>query len=141
MRLDLQSLRYLTELKFQGSQMKMAAICRRETELRCELQRLEALARKTQAQPMEQEEMRAIGADMIWLRWVGQAQRKLNIELAQVLARKEALNAEHRKAHGKMMVSQALVETELQEITTKQRKASLDAAIESSLPERSANSQ
>jgi len=132
--MDLHDIQLLTELKYQNSQRKMAAIQRREHELRKELNRLKSLARYTHAQPPTQEQMRAIGADVIWLRWVGQAQERLNIELAQVLAQKEALIAQHKTAFGKMMVSQELVEEKMKDLARHRRGRSLDAAINYFLP-------
>lgn len=131
--MDLRNMQLLMELKHQDSQMKMAAIQERENELRHELRRLKSLARDAHAQPPEQEQMRAIGADVIWLRWIGQAQTRLNIELAQVLAQKEALIAGHKKSFGRMMASQKLVEIEVRELANRQRGKDLNAAIDSSL--------
>jgi hypothetical protein len=51
---------------------------------------------------------RAIGADVIWMKWLGQTQRQLNVILAQVLAQKEVLMERHRHAHGRKAAAEKL---------------------------------
>ena len=89
--MDLEKLQEIATLKYQQSQQALSEILKRETELRCELEHMQKLVRKTQAQDPEDAQLRSIGADIIWLKWVGKVQRELNVSLAGVLARKEAL--------------------------------------------------
>lgn len=126
---ELEQIRLLTTVKYQQSQAAIAALSAREAELRVELQRLKGLTQETQAQQPEHAQIRAIGADVIWLRWLGQAQRQLNIALAQVLAEKEGLMAAHRRAHGKKLVAENLVDQAGKTRRQKAREQTLERAI------------
>ena len=106
--MDFDQLKALSSVKYQQSQHALAKITAREAELRAELDRMRSLVVETQSQPPEHAQMRAIGADVIWLSWVGQVQKQLNITLAQVLAQKERHMASHKEIHGKKLVSDQL---------------------------------
>ncbi|MEO1733404.1 MAG: hypothetical protein AAFR45_07210 [Pseudomonadota bacterium] len=123
----------LTELKYRQSEIALADLRAREEKLRSELARLRAMTLETQSQTPEHAEIRAIGADIIWLKWVGQAQRQLNIELAQVLAQKEGLLRQHRQAHGKKLVADELARAEATSLRKKKQDAMLLRSIEQSL--------
>ncbi len=131
--MDLDQLKMLSDLKFQNSQKALSDLLIRENILRAELSRLRQLARETQSQPPEQEQMRLIGGDVIWLQWLGQTQQRLNNELAQILARKEMLIDRHRRAHGRKIVSQKIAEQEADARNKAKRKGQLDSAINHAL--------
>lgn len=131
--MDLEQLKTLSELKYQHSQQELSGLLARENTLRSELTRLRTLTHDTQSQPPEQAQMRMIGGDVIWLKWLGQAQRNLNIELAQVLAQKEALMERHRRAHGRKMVAERLADQSGQARRQEKQQAQLAKAIEHSL--------
>jgi len=131
--MDLEQLKSLSELKYRQSTQALALILQRESELRTELSRLRQLVLETHAQPAEDAHVRAIGADIIWLKWVGQAQRKLNIELAQVLARKEGHMAANRRALGKKLVSEELAARAVSIRSANRQAKQLQKAIDQSL--------
>lgn len=120
----------LTALKYRHSQQQLADILARENTLRSELAKLRGYVAEARALPPEQSQMRAIGADVIWLRWVTKTQNRLNIELAQVLAQKEGHMARHKKAFGKMQVSQTLAENERDRKRRALRELALAQAID-----------
>lgn len=127
--MDFEQVKTLAALKYQHSQHAISTLLAREGELRAELERLSVLTRETQKQPPEHGQLRAIGADIIWLKWLGQTQRQLNIALAQVLARKEALMAEHRRTHGRKIVADALAHQTEVARRGKKRQAQLQSSI------------
>lgn len=129
MRNDLEQLKLLAALKFRRSEQALLGILARENALRSELLRLRGLAHETLSQPYEHTQMRGIGGDVIWLKWLEREQRRLNIELAQVLAQKESLLAQHRHAHGQKIVSDELVESKINKQRLKKRSRQLDQAI------------
>ena len=106
--MDLEQLKKLSNLKFQLSERDLSSILARENELRTELERLRSLARESLTDSTEHMQTRAIGADVIWMKWLGQTQRRLNVILAQVLAQKEVLMEKHRHAHGRKAVAEKL---------------------------------
>ena len=131
--MDMRQLQHLTELKLSQSQAKLAKLLARENALRADLTRLRQMAQDTHAAPPEQAGMRAIGADVIWLRWVAEATRQLNVELAQVLAQKEGLMTAHRRAFGKDRVARDLVAREDASARKSRRDAELQRAMDQSL--------
>ena len=131
MNVDLKHLQTLSEMKYQHSQKALSDLINRENELRRELERMRALLQKTQAQDPEDAQLRAVGGDIIWLKWLGRVQKELNMSLAGVLAQKEALLAGHRRATGRKIVTEGLSQqTELANRQAKQ-KAQLKSVIES----------
>ena len=77
---DLEQLRQLSDLRYRQSELRLAHIQAREASLRSELLRLQSLARQTHEQPDTDAELRSIGGDIIWLKWLSNSQRQLNIE-------------------------------------------------------------
>lgn len=131
--MDLDQLKTLSDLKYQHSRQALSGLLARENALRTELVRLRTLTHETQTQPPEQAQMRMIGGDVIWLKWLGQVQQKLNIELAQVLAQKENLMTQHRTAHGRKMVAERLSDQQIEHHRQSKRKTQMDNAIDHSL--------
>ncbi len=126
-------LKQISDLKFQHSEQAVSKLRAREASLRWELARLQGLAHETHCQPASDSELRAIGADIIWLKWLENSRRRLNIELAQVLAQKEELVAQHRKANGKKLVTDALSEKQQLDRQRLRKTHALNEAVETSL--------
>ena len=131
--MDLNQLQELNALKYRHSQQALAGILEREATLRDELARLRRYFIETHSLSSEHAQLRAIGADVIWLRWVTRAQAQLNIELAQVLAQKEEYLLLHKRAFGKMQVSNSLADEDLRRSAEKQRQIHLERAVQQSL--------
>lgn len=126
-------LQKLSDLKYQQSQQQLAAILQRETTLRAELTKLRGFVTETRCMPPEHAQMRAVGADVIWMRWVTTTQARLNIELAQVLAHKEGHMARHRRAFGKAQAAQSLAKAEHERLARNKRDQALAQAIDQSV--------
>ncbi|WP_299684837.1 hypothetical protein [uncultured Tateyamaria sp.] len=133
------ALRALTELKYQKSLTGLAEILAQEAKLRNEIKRLRDHAAEAQSLPVTAHSMRNIGADVIWLRWVAKATRTLNIELAQVLARKEALLANQRRALGRKTVADTLADEAHRSARADQDARVLNTSIEVDLMRRLRN--
>lgn len=131
--MDLQHLKTLSTLKYQRSQQDLSGLLKRENELRSELDRMRLLVRQTQAQDPENAQMRAIGADIIWLKWIAKVQRELNMSLAGVLAQKEAFMARHRRATGRKLVAEELAKKQRDDDHSMRTKAQLQTAIDGAL--------
>lgn len=138
--MDLFQLQKISELKFQQSERAVSKLRTREASLRTELTRLQDLAHETHCQPASDTELRAIGGDIIWLKWLSDSRRRLNIELAQVLAQKELVMAQHKKANGKKAVSDTLHEQQLQDQRKQKTAYALDQAINTALVRQAFNS-
>ncbi len=131
--MDLEHLKLLATLKYQHSQKALSDILKRENELRTELERMRLLVQQTQSQDPADAQLRSIGGDIIWLKWVGKVQRELNISLANVLAQKEALMGRHRQETGRKIVAEDLAERQQKTRRDKKCKAQLQSAISTSL--------
>ena len=86
---DLQDLQSLTGALHRVEQARMRAILQEESDLRHLLAQLDEDARQIQNLPEAQStDLRTIGGDVTWQAWVAKTRRNLNVQLAQVLARK-----------------------------------------------------
>lgn len=130
---DLKTLVSISQLKYMQSERALASIRVREHELRRELERLRDLERETHSQSDADAELRAIGGDIIWLKWVAQSRRSLNIELAQILAAKENLMSRHKRVTGEKSVTEALYAQQATELARNKAEKSLNQAVEATL--------
>jgi len=86
----------LTRAAFQAQQARMQAIVAEEMQLRSELARLEEMRK----QPGDATQA-AIGADILWRGWLARRVTDINMQLAQVLARKEDMADAMRVAYAR----------------------------------------
>lgn len=128
---DLQKMHAILEAKYQVQQQAFQALIAEESALRQKLSRLSQQVADAAAGDGLQ--MRAIGADMMWKAWVGRTKAALNIELAQVLARKEYHVGQVRAAFGKAQAAKSLYEAQLRAAQEKQSRTQLNQAINTSL--------
>lgn len=126
---DLAQLAEVVKAHYEQEQRQFAKLVARENQLRAELERLDEMRRATHAPEASVSQMQAIGADMIWLAWVGRSKTALNIQLAQVLAQKEHLQNAVRKAYGKVLVVQQMREQTEAAANSKRTKDQLENAI------------
>lgn len=84
-----------------------------EAELRAKLSRLDTRIAQNRNAEADNPMMRAVGADILWQGWTTRARRQLNIELAQILARKSAVMDRVRVAFGRQQAVEFLRAAEL----------------------------
>jgi hypothetical protein len=118
---------------YEQQQRQFAKLVAQENKLRAELNRLDDMRRATHVPEARVAKMQAIGADVIWLGWVGRSKTTLNIQLAQILAQKENHQSAVRKAYGKVLVVQQMRDDALQEAATNLAKRQLANAVNQSL--------
>ena len=128
---DFARLKSLIELKYIKSQSALQEIAREEARLRQEIDKLRAHSADVDAQGIGT--MSSLGADILWRAWVERALTQLNIELAQILARKEMYLAEARKAFSRMNISQEIADSQSAETLKIRTNARLEEAIETDL--------
>jgi len=113
----------VTDALYQVELAKVQKIAAEEARLRQALADLDSQARD--AMDAAQDDMmavRALGADLLWRQWVGRARAALQMQLAQVLVRKNEAMVKLRRAFGKTTVAQDLLEQELHKVA-KEREA------------------
>ncbi|MGB3245613.1 MAG: hypothetical protein WBB25_13845 [Sulfitobacter sp.] len=126
---DLDDLLQITRARYQHRQQSFAKVIAEESRLRNELTRLDEMNRSTETPQTAQTEMRAIGADVIWLAWLGRAKSALNSQLARVLAVKENHLSEVRRAYGKVLVVEELQSKLMAEQRKTRREKALSDAV------------
>jgi hypothetical protein len=117
----------ILEIKFQNGQKAFSKIVAAEGKLRSELAKLDDMA--IRAEQANYNKMQAIGADVVWKAWLGRTKTTLNLELAQVLAQKEAMKGRVRREYGKLLASRALIDTEKRPRIKKSQNRELDTTI------------
>lgn len=99
--MDFQQLAQLEHLRSLASQKEMAALQHKEAQLRQQLEAIRAFRTELHAPDPELRPMRAIGADILWNKWLDQTKVSLNMSLARVLAQKENVARKVRKDVGR----------------------------------------
>ena len=108
--MDFAQLAQLEALRSLASQREFAKLCQKEGELRLQLDALRAYRTELNGPDPELRPMRAIGADILWNRWLDQTQVTLNMSLARVLAQKEGLSQKVRRDVGRSETVKSLHE-------------------------------
>ena len=91
----------VTEAQYLREHAKVKPILDEEAALRGKLSKLDAQMKETREQSEQDHAMRALGADLLWQGWHSRTRRQLNMELAQVTARKLKAMDQIRKAFGR----------------------------------------
>lgn len=97
-----------TQTLFLREYRNIGSILVEEAEIRAKLTRLDARLAQNNGAEADNHMMRAIGADLLWQGWTSRTRRQLNIELAQVLARKSAVMDRVRVAFGRQQAVEFL---------------------------------
>ena len=114
---------------YEREQRQFATLVAKENQLRFALNKIDNMRRSTDVPDASIAHMQAIGADVIWLAWVGRSKTTLNIQLAQVLAQKEHLQSAVRKAYGKVLVVHQMQDQARADINSKLTKTQLETAV------------
>jgi hypothetical protein len=128
---NLTKMQQLVDLKYRQQQESFARLVAQETRLRASL--LQLNEQLNQSRNSDDNSQRAIGADVLWQAWVSRKKRELNMQLSQVLSIKERHIAQVRKAYGKVLVTNTLLEALSKEEKQKAAQSQLDRAITSML--------
>lgn len=114
---------YLKEFRNIGS------ILVEEAELRAKLARLDARIAQNKGAESDTHMIRVVGADLLWQGWTTRTRRQLNIELAQILARKSAVMDRVRIAFGRQQAVEFLRATELSDRRKRATKRFTDSML------------
>jgi hypothetical protein len=105
----------VTEVLFQREFSAIQGILKEESAIRQSLAQLDAQSQSSSSNNAQDCAMQTIGADILWQAWVSKTRRQLNIELAQILARKIEAMTHIRKAFGRKEAVKKLTEKSRQE--------------------------
>jgi hypothetical protein len=106
----LENLRRISVVKYEMRQSAYQKLLARENALRDEL--LKVSLQENQARSTKDSKMCAVGADMIWEAWLEKAKISLNNDLAQVLSLKHQQREVMKKAYGRVIATQNLMNAE-----------------------------
>lgn len=127
---DLHRMQQVVQAQYDQKQQYFQKLTTKEANLRQELARLSEQARAASGTDIA---LQAIGADILWRGWVGRAKTQLNIELAQTLALKRYHLSDVKKAYGKVLVVEELIQQTQSEARKAQSEQVLQRAIEQHL--------
>ncbi|NIZ60474.1 hypothetical protein DL239_05730 [Sedimentitalea sp. CY04] len=102
----------VTEAQYLREHAKIKPILDEDAALRGKIAKLDAQIKETRQQAENDHAMRALGADLLWQGWHSRTRRQLNIELAQVTARKLKAMDQVRKAFGRKHAVQTMADDE-----------------------------
>lgn len=111
---DLTDLQQITQAKYQRAQASMQMVQLEENRLRGLLQELTDKEKSGRDAMAEDSALQRTGGDVNWLRWVAHSRRILNMQLANVLVRKDVAFRALQAEFGKADVMDRLVENEVQ---------------------------
>lgn len=115
-------LQQVATLKYQRDQRNFAEQVRRETDLRQRIKQLNDQEKSTSLTTPAIDPFARSGAILPWQSWVAKSRNQLNIELAQVLARKESLRGALQKSFGQ---KEAIATLQRKEAAARKRQAAL----------------
>lgn len=108
----LQQLSQIARLRLEIAQFEMRTIVNQETRLRKNLKDLSiGLDRLRAADQLINSPAKLARADLRWKTWVDQRRRSINLELSQVLVRKEVIRENLKLAVGKEVAIRALIKS------------------------------
>lgn len=116
--------RYLSEFE------KIRSILEKEKVLRRALRNLDEQGKSAGSSLETAQQMQMVGADLLWQRWASRTRNELNLELAQVLARKIAAMDDVRKTFGQGRAVDAIITAEKLEIRRQRTTQFLERMLE-----------
>lgn len=127
---DLKELQQITEAKYQRAQATMQMVQMEEARLRGLLAELTAKEQSGRDAMAGDSTLQRTGGDVNWMRWVAHSRRVLNMQLANVLVRKDAAFRALQAEFGKADVMERLVEQETQTRRAERRAQQMNAILE-----------
>lgn len=109
---SLRDLALVTDAVFRSRLASLQRLAAQESLLRQNLASLDAVRRVGPVKDMQDIEMRALGADILWQGWIMRKRMELNTQLANLLVQKEALRLELQVAFGRSQVAETLWSSE-----------------------------
>jgi hypothetical protein len=126
---QLADLHAITKARYQQQQQRFQELVGEEMRLRGDIARLDQMQRQAIERADQAGEMRAIGADLLWQGWVGRAKTEINLKLARVLALKLHHIEQVRKAFGKVLVIEELMDKAHSDANRKTAQDMLSRAV------------
>ncbi|MCD9147115.1 hypothetical protein [Pseudophaeobacter flagellatus] len=112
----------VTEAQYLKEHAKIKPILDHEARLRGQISKLDAQVQEARDEANKDMPMKALGADLLWQGWHTTARRNLNMQLAQVTARKLMAMDRLRKSFGRKTAVGDMVKTEKTRIKTQRAK-------------------
>ncbi|WP_270725512.1 hypothetical protein [Shimia sp. Alg240-R146] len=111
---DLKDLQTITQANYQKAQTSMQSVQLEESRLRNLLAELTDKENTGREMMASDSALQRTGADENWVRWIARSRRILNMQLANVMVRKEAAFRELQAHFGKADVMDRLLDDQIQ---------------------------
>lgn len=119
----LQQMAAVTEAQYLKEHAKIKPILDHEARLRGQLSRLDDQVREARSEVQGDIPMKALGADLVWQGWHTNTRRNLNMQLAQVTARKLMAMDRLRKTFGRKTAVSDMAKAEKLRLKTARAKS------------------
>ena len=126
---QLKQMQIVVQAQYDLAQQAFQKIVAEENALRRELSRLGTLEKSARDDAHRDLEMRSIGADIIWQSWVVRTKTQLNMAISRVLAKKQPHLAIVKRAYGKVLIVNELLEKEEKKRDKKLQSKALSETI------------
>lgn len=107
---DLLTIFSIVQSQYLAEQHKMRSILEAEAALRSRLSQLDTVSVHAARDLSTAQTMHQIGADVLWRAWQDKTRRQLNQDLARILAQKLPKQAALKKAFGRKMAVQEMLD-------------------------------
>ncbi len=107
---DLEALHQITDARYQQAQAAMQAVLAEERRVRDMLKDLNNQERSGRQIMAQDSDIQKTGGDLAWNSWIGRNRRILNMELANIMVRKERAFRDLQATFGKADVLEKMVQ-------------------------------
>lgn len=119
----LQQMAAVTEAQYLKEHAKIKPVLDQEARLRGQLSKLDHQVKAARADIDQDHAMKALGADLLWQGWHVRTRRTLNVELAQVTAKKLMAMDRLRKTFGRKTAVSDMADAERKRLKVARAKA------------------
>lgn len=120
----------VTEAQYLREHARIKPVLDHEARLRGQIQKLSDQVQQSRAETDDDLRMRALGADLLWEGWHQRTRKQLNMELAQVTAKKLMAMDRLRRTFGRKTAVSDMAKTEQKRLKAAKAKALTDRLLQ-----------
>ena len=120
----------VTQAQYLREHARIKPVLDHEARLRGQISKLNDQVRENRAEMDEDLRMKALGADLLWEGWHQRTRRSLNVELAQVTAKKLMAMDRLRRTFGRKTAVSDMAEAEKKRLQAAKNKALADRLLQ-----------
>jgi len=120
----------VTQAQYLREHARIKPVLDHEARLRGQISKLNDQVKENRAEMDEDLRMKALGADLLWEGWHQRTRRSLNVELAQVTAKKLMAMDRLRRTFGRKTAVSDMAEAEKKRLQAAKNKALADRLLQ-----------